>query len=64
MIYPREAPSNVGGDALQYHFYISSAADLANLPDLDKAAPGSDAYSVDTQTVYILDAESGQWEAQ
>ena len=64
MIYPRENPIDIGGGRLIQKLYISTPSDVANLPGLDRAAPGSNAYCVSTQSVYILDAESGQWEVQ
>ena len=64
MIYPRENPVSIGGERLLLKLYISTPADVANLPDLNRAAPGSDAYCVSTQQVYILDGESGLWVVQ
>jgi hypothetical protein len=66
MIYNREDPVTIGTaiGKLLYKFYISTPSDLPNLPGFDRAAPGSDAYCVTTQDVYILDGDSGQWEVQ
>ena len=61
MIYPREAPQNLGGGQLQVHLYFDTMADLPNLPGLDRASPGSDAFCVDTGDVYILKS-TGIWE--
>jgi hypothetical protein len=47
---------------LQHHLYFDTMADYPDLPKLDRAAPGSDAFCVDTGDVYILSAESGEWE--
>jgi hypothetical protein len=63
MIYPRENAVDLGGGKLQLHLYADAAADVANLPGIDRAAPGSDAYCLATQDVYILNG-SGTWEAQ
>ena len=63
MVYPRENATTVGGDKLQQHLFFDTMADFSNLPRLDRAAPGSDAYCVTTQEVYILSGE-GVWEVQ
>jgi hypothetical protein len=63
MIYPSGNFVDLGGGKLQHHLYIDTAADVASLPGLDKASPGSDAYCLDTQDVYILNGD-GVWEVQ
>jgi len=60
MIYPRENPSNFGGK-LQLHLYFDTMADLPNLPGLDRAVPGSDAFCLDTSDAYVLNG-NGTWE--
>jgi hypothetical protein len=45
------------------HLYIDTTDDVTGLPGLDTAAPGSDAYCVATQDVYILSG-AGTWEVQ
>jgi len=64
MIYPRENATTVGGSTPQMHLYFDTMADFPNLPESDRAAPGSDAFCVTTQAVYILSAETGQWVVQ
>ena len=63
MIYPRTQATPVSGPIPQQHLYFDTTADFPNLPKLDRAAPGSDAYCVTTQEVYILSGE-GVWEVQ
>jgi len=60
MIYPRESPTVVGGLTTQRHLYFDTMADFPDLPGLDKAALGSDAYCIDTQVTYILNS-GGAW---
>jgi hypothetical protein len=64
VIYARENSTLVGGAKLLHHLYISNPADVVNLPGLDLAAPGSDAYCVSSQDVYILDGGTGKWVIQ
>ena len=64
MIYPRENPTPLEGDRLQMHLYFDTMADFPQLPRSDRrAAPGSDAYNVDTGDVYILNGLD-VWEVQ
>ena len=63
MIYPRENAVQIDGGKLQLHLYFDTMADFPSLPGLDRAAPGSDAYCVATQDVYILNSD-GTWEVQ
>ena len=62
MIYPRENPTPLEGGKLQTHLYFDSMADFPDLPNFDRrAAPGSDAFCVDTSDAYILNSV-GVWE--
>ena len=64
MIYNRENPNKIWNEEKeQYHYYFDTMTDLPNLPGLDEVAPGSDAYCVATQDVYILNG-NGVWEVQ
>ena len=63
MIYPRENATIINSGPPLQHLYLDTMADLPNLPGLDRAAPGSDAYCVATQDVYILNG-LGIWEVQ
>ena len=60
MIYPRENAVQIDGGKLLRHLYFDTMADFSNLPGLDRAAPGSDAFCVDTGDSYILNG-SGVW---
>ena len=63
MIYPRENPTPLDGSGkLQRHLYFDTMDDFPDLPGLDRAAPGSDAFCVDTGDLYILRADTGEWE--
>ena len=61
MIYPRENPIDLGGGKLKRSLFFDTMADFANLPGLDRAAPGSDALCVEAGDVYILSG-AGVWE--
>jgi len=65
MIYPREKHSFLSGEKPVMHLNFDSMADFPDLVKdygLDKAAPGSDAFCVDTGDLYILRADTGEWE--
>ena len=70
MIYPRGddvvfvKPGRNGGTVTMRRLFMTSPADIPNLPTIDEAAPGSDVYSVTTGEVFILEAESGEWVRQ
>lgn len=63
MIYARTNAVQLDGGKLQQHLYFDTMDDFPNLPGLDRAAPGSDAYCVATGDVYILSG-AGVWEVQ
>ncbi|MDR1299673.1 MAG: hypothetical protein LBJ84_05420 [Oscillospiraceae bacterium] len=63
MVFERGSPTIIVWGKRQRHLYIDEPADIADLPGLDKAAPGSDAYCLATQDVYIL-GSAGAWEVQ
>jgi len=63
MIFPRDNTVDARGKP-RVALYMDTLADLPNLPPLERVAAGSDAYCLATQDVYILSAETGQWEAQ
>ena len=64
MIYTREAPENLDSNTgkLTVHLYFDTMDDYDELPGLDKAAPGSDAFCVDTGDAYILRKDTGEWD--
>ncbi|MDR1246134.1 MAG: hypothetical protein LBK57_03800 [Clostridiales Family XIII bacterium] len=63
MIYPRENATYMKKGKQLVHLYIDTTDDVTDLPGLDTAAPGSDAYCVAAQDVYILSG-AGTWEVQ
>jgi hypothetical protein len=63
MVYQREISSAYSDFLPVAHFYFDAPADIPDLPTLDHAAPGSDAYCVGTQDVYILSSD-GTWVMQ
>ena len=63
MVYPKRSPTVVGGLKLQHHLYFDEMADFAQLPTLDKVAPGSDGTCVANGAVFILGGD-GVWELQ
>jgi hypothetical protein len=64
IIYPRENPVKLEiAGKLKQMLYFDTMADFSNLPGLDRVAPGSDAYCISTQDVYILSG-AGVWEVQ
>ena len=64
MIYPRENPVQLdGGGKMQQRLFMDKLADYPFLPGLDRAAPGSSAYCLETADVYILNS-NGVWEVQ
>ena len=64
MIYPMEKPENLGysDGRMLVHLGFDADADYADLPGLDKVAPGSDALCVETSKVYILCGDTDTWE--
>ena len=64
MIYLRENETKIFNQEKPLcKYYFDTMADFADLPGLDRVAPGSDAYCIADQNVYILDS-SGVWEVQ
>ena len=61
-IYNREAPTPQGQGPVQRHLYFDTIAELAVLPKLNNAAPGSDAFCIETSQVFILRKDTGEWE--
>ena len=61
MIYPREGAVQLEGGQLQRHLYFDTMADFPDLPGLDRAAAGSDAFCVETGDAYILRGDTGEW---
>ena len=64
MVYLRERPTRINYSFQRcwlYKFYIDEPADLANVPDAEHVAPGSDAYCVTTGDVYVFNG-SLSWE--
>ena len=61
MIYPRENPTPLQGSKMQHHLFFDTMADYPNLPNLDRVAPGSDAFCVETGDAYVLRADTGIW---
>ena len=64
MVYPVDPTENPGlhGGKRIVHLYFDTAEEYANLPGIDKAAPGSDAFCVETGDVYILRKDTGEWQ--
>jgi hypothetical protein len=56
LIFPRKYPTVVGGLTLQHHLYFDTMADFPNLPGLNKAAKGSDAYCIEEKIWYVLNS--------
>ena len=63
MIFIRTEPTYHDSVRGQQHLYFDTMTDYTNLPTLDKAAPGSDAYCIDTGQVFILNS-LGVWKEQ
>ena len=63
MIYQREKQIETGVGKPKAMLYLDTMDDFVDLPGLDKVAPGSDAYCVATQDVYILNS-LGEWVVQ
>ena len=61
MIYPRENPGSSSGKLIE-HLYFDTMDDFAELPGLDKAAPGSDAFCIESSDAYVLRGDTGEWE--
>jgi len=64
MIFPRENDEQLNDGKLKRHLYFDTMTDYPNLPGLDRAAPGSDAFCIDTGDVYILRGDTGVWGVQ
>ena len=47
---------------MQHRLYFDTMKDFTNLPDMERAAPGSDALCLETGEIYILRGDTGTWE--